>query len=307
MTLECAPNLVDAGVDPAEWARRREDEGWPVIAAADHLWDTSRAYPHWAVTLTQFAMATRRPRITSSFANNLLRTPVEFAQAALALQRASGGRFEAGLGAGWLEAEITGTGGRYPSAGERAARYAEAMHVVRELFRNGTCSFHGEFVTAEVPVIGPKLDTPPPLVASVGGPRTIREVVPLVDRVELKVSSGATRGGALDLGKFADVDLAHLDDLVARVRAVRDDVPIGVFLMVGCGDHPRLEQLRGVLGDGLMGSLVGEPERVADTVRSLADHGIERVQLTPYTPDTIELLAAHLATPREQVTRAAPS
>jgi alkanesulfonate monooxygenase SsuD/methylene tetrahydromethanopterin reductase-like flavin-dependent oxidoreductase (luciferase family) len=306
MSLECAPNLVDASLDPAEWARAREAEGWPVLAAADHLWDATRAYPHWAVTLTQLAMVTSRPRITSSFANNLLRSPVEFAQAALALQRASGGRFEAGLGAGWAESEITGIGGRYPSPGERAGRYAESMHVVRELFRHGTCTFTGEFVRVDVPRIGPHVDTPPPLVASVGGPRTIREVVPLVDRVELKVASGATRGGALDIAKLADIDVDHLRDLVARVRAVRDDVPIGVFLMAGCGDHPRLAQLKAVLGDGLMGSLVGEPEQVADAIRSFAGHGIERVQITPYTPDTISLLAPHLAMPHLGHQRVAP-
>ena len=56
-------------------------------------------------------------------------------------------------------------------------RYAESMHVVRELFRQGTCSFHGEYVHVDVPMIGPQLDDPPPLVASVGGPRTIREKV----------------------------------------------------------------------------------------------------------------------------------
>jgi alkanesulfonate monooxygenase SsuD/methylene tetrahydromethanopterin reductase-like flavin-dependent oxidoreductase (luciferase family) len=113
--IECAPNLVDAAVDPVEWATAREPEGWMVLAAADHLWDASRAYAHWAVTLTQFAMATTRPTVTSSFANNLLRSPVEFAQAALSLQRASGGRFEAGIGAGWAESEITGIGQAFPA------------------------------------------------------------------------------------------------------------------------------------------------------------------------------------------------
>ena len=33
--MECAPNLVDATVDPAAWAADRESEGWPVLAAAD--------------------------------------------------------------------------------------------------------------------------------------------------------------------------------------------------------------------------------------------------------------------------------
>jgi hypothetical protein len=109
--------------------------------------------------------------------------------------------------------------------------------------------------------------------AAVGGPRTIREVVPLVDRV----------------------DLAHLDRLVERVRAVSTDVPIGVFLMDGCGDHPRVHGLGSVLGDSFMGSLLGEPEAVAEVIRSLAAHGIGRAQPTPHTPDTLALLAPHLA------------
>lgn len=119
----------------------------------------------------------------------------------------------------------------------------------------------------------------------------------MVDRVELKVSSAATRGGQLDLNRLATVDLDHLRDLVAQVKAVRDDVPIGVFLMAGCGDHPRVKAMRSMLGDSLMGQLVGEPEQVAETIRSLEAEGIERVQITPYTPDTLALLAPFLAAP----------
>jgi alkanesulfonate monooxygenase SsuD/methylene tetrahydromethanopterin reductase-like flavin-dependent oxidoreductase (luciferase family) len=292
--VECCPNLVDAAVDPVAWARQREAEGWPVISASDHLWDATRPYPHWAVTLTQLAMATSTCRVASSFANNLLRSPVEFAQAALALQRASGGRFEAGLGAGWLEEEITGIGATYPEPAERAGRYAEAMRVVRELFDAGRCTFEGEHLRVDVPKIGPDVD-PPPLVASLGGPRTIREVTPLVDRVELKVISGATRGGQLDIGRLAAVDLDHLDRLVGLVRDIDADIPIGVFVLVGCGEHGRLDQLRDALGATLMGSLVGPPEQVADVVRGFADHGISRVQLTPYAPGTFEALAPFLS------------
>jgi hypothetical protein len=91
------------------------------------------------------------------------------------------------------------------------------------------------------------------------------------------------------------VDLEHLEDLVSSVRAVRDDVPLGVFIMVGCGDHPRVRGLADALGDSLMGSFVGEPAKVADSVRALAEVGIERVQLTSYTPDTIALLAPYLS------------
>jgi alkanesulfonate monooxygenase SsuD/methylene tetrahydromethanopterin reductase-like flavin-dependent oxidoreductase (luciferase family)/ketosteroid isomerase-like protein len=292
--VDVCPNLVDDGVDPVSWARQREAEGWPVLSASDHLWDPGRAYPHWAVTLTQLAMATEGPRIASSFANNLLRSPVEFAQAALALQRASSGRFEAGLGAGWSRGEVEGIGARFPGAPERAGRYREAMTIVRALFDDGACSFRGDHHVVEVPTIGPAV-APPPLVGSVGGPRTIREITPLVDRVELKVSSTATRGGTLELGALAAIDLDDLDRLIGLVRDVDADIPIGVFLMAGCGDHPRVRALGAALGDGLMGSLVGEPAAVAERILALADRGLDRVQLTPYTPDTIELLAPHLA------------
>jgi alkanesulfonate monooxygenase SsuD/methylene tetrahydromethanopterin reductase-like flavin-dependent oxidoreductase (luciferase family) len=298
--IEFAPNLTDGEVDPVAWSRAREDEGWPVVSASDHLFDGNRAYAHWAVTLAQLACATTRVRIGSSFANNLLRSPVEFAQAALTLQRASGGRFEAGLGAGWAEAEITGIGLQYPSPRERADRYVEAMQIVRTLFRDGSCSFSGEHYRIEIPAIAPHVD-PPPLVGSVGGPRTIRGVTPLVDRVELKVASAATRGGRLDFARLAQVTRDDLADLVARVRAVRDDVPIGVFVMAGCGDHPRVRALGDALAGSFMGTFVGEPERVAEALHGLGDLGIERVQLTSYTPDTIPLLAPHLAAQAEIV------
>jgi hypothetical protein len=55
--------------------------------------------------------------------------------------------------------------------------------------------------------------------------------------------------------------------------------------------------LREVLAGTLMGSLIGEPEQVADVVRSFAALSIERVQLTPYSPDTLALLAPHLTDP----------
>ena len=192
--MEYVANLLNGDVDPAAWARQREDEGWDVLGCADHLFSPRRAYPHLWVTLATFAAATSRPRLTSSFANNLLRTPVEFAQAALQMQAVSGGRFEAGLGAGWDEVEIAGAGLEYPSAGARAGRYAEAIQIVRQLLDKGACQFHGDFYDIDIPMLGPRVEPPPPLVASLGGPRTIREIAPLVDRVELKLVSRGHQG-----------------------------------------------------------------------------------------------------------------
>src|SRR4029077_14534364 len=141
MTLQFVPNYVDIDVEPATWARAREAEGWHGLAVADHLWDRGRAYPHLWVALGAMAAATSRVMLTSSFANNLLRSPVEFAQAAMTVQHAAGGRFEAGLGAGWARAEIEQIGHRYPPPAERISRYIEAIKVAGELLRTRRCSF----------------------------------------------------------------------------------------------------------------------------------------------------------------------
>ena len=64
---------------------------------------------------------------------------IEFALAALQMQSVSGGRFEAGLGAGWSRDEAVGAGLGYPSTGVRAGRYIEA--VLGDSFLGG---FFGE-------------------------------------------------------------------------------------------------------------------------------------------------------------------
>ena len=246
------------------------------------------------MTLATFAAATSRVMLTSSFANNLFRTPVEFAQASLQLQKISGGRFEAGLGAGWDRTETEAAGLVYPGAGDRAGRYAEAVQIVRQLFANGSCSFHGRYYDIEVPKLGPSDRDPPPLVASLGGDRTIREIAPLVDRVELKLNAPATRDGSLDFVKLAEIPRSHLADLVAKVRAVNPTVPLGVLILCSVGEDDRTRALEERLGDSLMGGFFGPVDKVVTSLRALADVGLERIQVSPFTDTSYELLAPHL-------------
>lgn len=90
-------NLMDFEVDPGPWAMAREAEGWDGVAASDHYFVRrgSRWYPHLWVAVAQMAAATDRIVVTSAFANNLFRSPVEFVLASLTMQRASAGRWEA--------------------------------------------------------------------------------------------------------------------------------------------------------------------------------------------------------------------
>lgn len=289
-------NLLRAGDDAADWARRREAEGWHALSVADHVFTNGHAYPHVWVSATAMAMATTTATISTAFVNNLFRSPVEVAQAGLQLQQLSGGRFELGLGAGWADEEVTGAGLRYPEPPERAGRFAEAARIVRALLDDGACSFRGEHYDIEVPLIGPRPDPPPPLVAAVGGPRTAREVTPNLDRVEIKAQSDATKGGSLDLARMAAVPEQHLIDMIDRVRSVRPDIPISMFVLVSVGDDPVTLSVGDAMraGGGLFQRFFGSPEQVAETFEWLETLGISSASLSPMSPDTLELLAPHV-------------
>lgn len=292
--------MLESRSDPRRWAAEREAEGWDGVAVSDHVFIEAQTVPHVWVTATEMALATSRVTVATSFANNLLRSPVEFAQASLALQRASGGRFEAGLGAGWDQAELEATGVRFPpEASERAGRYVEAGRIVRQLFDYRRATFRGTWYSVDVPTIGPDVPTPPPLVVSVGGPRTTTALTPLADVVEVKLPGFATTGkGSLHARSLRAVTLADVAARAERVRALRPDATLGLFVSVGCGDHPVVGALRERLEGSIFARLFGEPAEVADALGELGALGFARLALGAVSPGSYALLAGELGRAR---------
>ena len=132
-------------VDPGLWAAQREGEGWTAVSMADHLWVEQIACPNLFVSLSRMVTSTSTVRVSPAFANNLLRSPVEFAHASLSLAQASDGRYVAGLGAGWDATELKALGIDCPSPAQRARRFREAVLIIRELLHARPCRFEGEF------------------------------------------------------------------------------------------------------------------------------------------------------------------
>jgi alkanesulfonate monooxygenase SsuD/methylene tetrahydromethanopterin reductase-like flavin-dependent oxidoreductase (luciferase family) len=292
--MEFFPNFNTAvDLDPGQWALAREAEGYDGVVASDHLWVGEKPFPHVWVTLTRMACATRTLKFGSSFCNNLFRSPIEFAQASLALHQLAPGRFEAGLGAGWAESEIAGLGWEYPSAKDRAGRFIEALQIVRQLFDTGRCRFTGEYYDVDVPALGPFDGTAPLLVGSAGGPRTRREILPMVDRIEVFVGN-FIRSGSIDLAELGRVTDDHVRTLVGEIAARRPELPIGYFTLLAAGEGPAIDQLKAALGNRFAGGLVGHPEEVAANLRRLGEWGIQRVQLTELVPGTHIALAPYL-------------
>lgn len=292
-------SLLDDHSSPGAWAAQREAEGWDGVAVSDHVFIERQAVPHVWVAATEMALATSTVTVATSFANNLMRSPVEFAHAALTLQRASNGRFEAGLGAGWDEHEMQALGVRFPAtAGERAGRYIEAVTIVRQLFDTRSSSFAGAWYSVDVNEIGPSVPVPPPLVVSVGGPRTTAALTPIADVVEIKLPGIATTGkGSLHTRSLASVDRAAISALITDVRSRRLDVQVGMFLSVGCGDDPVVAALRARLDGTLTANLFGDPAPVAACLHDLASLGLDRLTLGAVSPETYQLLAPILLSP----------
>jgi alkanesulfonate monooxygenase SsuD/methylene tetrahydromethanopterin reductase-like flavin-dependent oxidoreductase (luciferase family) len=280
--------------DAVTWLRRREAEGWHGVSVGDHIAGADLPYPHAWVTVGQWAAASTDVRIATAFGNNLIRSPVEFAHAALTAQAASDGRFEAGLGAGWSAADVEPCGMRLPTGPERARRYLEAAVIVRDLLQRRACSFHGEFYDIEVAGLTLRVADPPPLVLAVGGPWVTEHVGPLADRLEVVPFAHVIRAGAFDVPAFARGSPRDVVHAVDRARAVNPAAPIHLGLFVAAGQDAHVDRWVAAFAGGPLEGLAGEPARVADTLAAYAELGVSRCTLSALTPRTYENLASAL-------------
>ena len=158
---------------PGAWrelARKAEDLGYSPLYVPDHLDD------QWApaVAVTVAAEATRTLRVGTLVLDNDFRHPVVLAKEAATLDVVTGGRFEFGIGAGWLRADYEQSGIPMDQPSVRVARLAESLAIMRAMWRDGSATFEGEHyrVTAAPGTPAPVTPGGPPLVIG-GGSRRI--------------------------------------------------------------------------------------------------------------------------------------
>lgn len=280
---------------PAPWAGEREAEGWHGIGQYDHwyLQSLERGVFHPFVVLGNMAAATTDIRLTTTFANNLARSPVEFAQAALTLSFVSNGRFDAGIGAGWLAHELLAAGLAYPPPRERARRFKEAVTVIRQLL-GGAGSFEGEFYRVDIPAAGPRADPAPGLIAALGGPWTIKEIGPLVDSIELATMGRAFRHGTGDWRTLAGTTPDQLRSLIDLAHAANPNATIGISLFVFAGRPELTAPYEELYRGGAFEGLAGSPARVTETLQRFVELGVDRITILPPLRDSAAELATRL-------------
>ena len=96
------------------------------------------------VALAVAAEATTTLRVGTLVLDNDFRHPVVLAKEAATLDVVTGGRFEFGLGAGWMTTDYDAVGDPMDPPSVRVARLAESLEIMRAMWRTGSATFAGE-------------------------------------------------------------------------------------------------------------------------------------------------------------------
>jgi len=195
-----APTVL-SGPAWVERVRRIEQLGYSIVHVPDHFRDQLAPVP----ALAAAAMATTRLRVGSLVFSNDFRHPVVLAKEAATLDVLSGGRFELGLGSGWLREEYDQAGISFDAPGTRIERLTEAVGIVKGLLASERVTFSGRhYAIAGLQGRPSPVQRPhPPILIGGGGQRTLALAAREASIVGL-VPRARRDGGGLDRADFGE-------------------------------------------------------------------------------------------------------
>ncbi|MDT5255463.1 MAG: hypothetical protein QOD10_543 [Mycobacterium sp.] len=266
--------VTDEGIGPVELGEALEQRGFSSLFLAEHSHipvDAQTPYPMGGpippkyyrtldpfVALTAAAVATERLRVGTGIALVPQRDPIHTAKEVASLDLVSGGRFDFGVGVGWLREEIANHGVD-PSVRGRVVD--ERLDAIIEIWTQEKAEFHGKFVDFDPIYSWPKpVQKPYPPLYLGAGPAGFKRIARL-------------NAGWFPMAPSAEVLSGQLEEL----RAVAGhDVPVINFH----GGDPTAKELEGYLPLGLEQVLVDLPTEPRDeTLRRLDEMQAEFAKL----------------------------
>ncbi|HWJ53357.1 MAG TPA: TIGR03621 family F420-dependent LLM class oxidoreductase, partial [Propionibacteriaceae bacterium] len=264
------------------------------------------------VALMALAGATRTLRVGSLVLNNDYRHPVMLAKEAATIDLLSGGRFELGIGAGWLRDEYERAGMPFNLPAVRVSRLEESLQVLKGLLAGAALTFKGEHYTVDdiagfpIPVQRPH----PPILVGAGSRRMLgiagreADIVGILPRA---LPQGTISG---ELSERSPQRVARKVEWVEQAAEQRSrQVELSMVLAVALGgDHRQAaERLAAQQGWGAAaGELVlempsvaaGPADRVAEQLEAGRDrYGFSYLVVADGDMDTfapvVERLAGH--------------
>ena len=267
-------NAADIYPELREQARGAEAAGFSYFSVTDHLVPVPGVGPPatpmldpWSA-LAAVATATERIGLLTLVSNVTLRTPVQLAKAAAALDLISGGRMLLGIGSGGYRPEYEAHGLAYPDARARASMIEETAETVRMLWEQPTTTYNGRYFTLREAVLEPKPLHRPRLLVGGSGAASLRSaarhadlanfVLPGPERLAALVA--ALRRHCADAGR--DVDAIEVSILERAVVAPTNEAAAAKWEALGSpkhGGHP---------------GLVGSPPEIAAQLRAYEAAGL---------------------------------
>lgn len=152
IALMTEPQLGGTHADLTAAALWAEARGLVAFARSDH-WDWQRdGDPNASdalVSLGGLARETTSIRLTSLVSPLTFRHPAVLAKSAATLDEMSGGRFDLGVGTGWMELEHTVFGVPFPPQAERFARLADALPYLHQALRHERAHHDGQYYSID--------------------------------------------------------------------------------------------------------------------------------------------------------------
>ena len=229
-------------------AMQAEALGFYSIAAEDHFFmaglmgrDRSEPRLECFTLLSALAPLTRSITLTQLVAANSFRHPALTAKIVSSLHHITGGRVELGLGAGWFREEYDALGLPYPPPSVRIAQMAEALQVIKRLWREDAASFAGEYYRITDAPHAPKPIPRPRIMLGGGGKKLLRVAAAEADIVNIIPPSGGKHGKVVieETLQF-DMDAFHrcVDFLAVQCTAIGREVTSielsgMVYVMIG--------------------------------------------------------------------------
>ncbi|MFN8018632.1 MAG: TIGR03621 family F420-dependent LLM class oxidoreductase [Acidimicrobiales bacterium] len=204
----------------AHWrdlARKVEDLGFYRLTVSDHLDDQLSP----VAALMAAADATSTMRVGALVFCNDYRHPAVLAKEAATLDILSEGRFELGMGAGWMTSDYHAAGIPMDPPSVRIARLEEAIVVVRSLLSEGPCTFEGEHYRIDGLSGSPKpVQQPLPLLVGGGGRKVLELAARHADIIGLNPK---LPNGVIDASAGPDATAAATERKLGWIRAVAGD------------------------------------------------------------------------------------
>lgn len=201
-------------------------------------------------TLAAIASRTSTIRLGTMVLNNDFRHPVQLAREAVAVDHASGGRLELGLGAGWYEREYRASGLAFERPGVRLAKLRESVEVIRLLFDGSPVTYGGRFYILDEMLVLPRPVRRPPIWVGGKGDRAIPMIAGLgegwnaawfgdVDAYRERAALLGDSQVRRSVGQYAHGSAQEMTDRLAAFAAEKVELAVMCFSDVPFGlDDP---------------------------------------------------------------------